>query len=131
MAWCGLFGLGGGCGSGDLDVPGAVPPRVDAGRMECIDDDGDGYGEGCGDPDCDDADPEVTDLCFRCGRAPREDCPCEPGTAPETTCTPPPIVGEQDGVVGSFVCSEGTRYCRDGLWSVCEAIGEYVFVPGR
>jgi hypothetical protein len=92
----------------------------------CIDHDGDGYGQYCAlGPDCDDNDPTITDQCRRCA-ATGQDCPCKAGTMP-VTCKPPTIIG--DG--GTFVCSEGTRYCRDGYWSACEILGQYVFVKSQ
>lgn len=122
--------LASGCGSDPTVAARAVPTRTDAGmHTACVDEDEDGFGDGCWARDCDDDDPEVTDACYRCGREPDEGCPCDPGTPPDITCTPPPIATTQDGVVGSFVCNEGTRYCRDGYWSACEAVGDYVFVP--
>jgi hypothetical protein len=95
------------------------------GLRECIDEDDDGFGnQYCEEGrDCDDDDPEVTDECYRCV-SPNRNCPCEPGTM-AVPCTPDAIQVEG----GTLVCAEGTRYCRDGLWSSCEAIGEYTFVP--
>ena len=97
---------------------GEVRAADDAGldEVECIDEDGDGFGEGCILADCDDEDPEVTDACFGCS-IPTEGCPCEPGTEPEF-CKPPPVeIGGE-----TVICNEGTRYCRDGEWTVCEPI---------
>lgn len=92
---------------------------------ECIDLDDDGYGKYCGyGLDCDDHDPEVTDECRRCVK-PNKNCPCDLGELP-VSCKPKDIQG--DG--GVYQCSEGSRYCRDGYWSDCEAIGDYVFVAG-
>ena len=105
----------------------SVIPRddEDAGPEDaCIDRDGDGYGRNCRKgKDCDDDDPRITDECRRC-LAVTKDCPCKPGTA-AARCTPPVI--EVEG--GVLVCAEGSRYCRDGYWSDCETIGEYVFQP--
>jgi hypothetical protein len=107
----------------------AAPPKVihrDGGDdlYECVDDDGDGFGQYCTKgSDCDDKDPNVTDECRRCKQA-KLNCPCKPGTMP-TKCDPPDMHVEG----GTLVCSEGTRYCRDGLYSDCEIIGQYVFVP--
>ena len=112
---------------GDDEVPPkTTKPSKDAGAEKCVDNDGDGFGDFCDEgDDCDDDDPEVTDECIRCARV-REGCKCEPGTEP-LGCDPPDI--KADG--GILVCSEGTRYCRDGAWSACEVIGDYVFVPNR
>lgn len=117
-----VFGCGGDDGGGR--PPGVSLEDMDAaaGARECIDEDGDGFGQFCDDLDCDDEDPDVTDECYRCG-SPAENCPCEPGTD-AVFCDPPDI--EVEG--GLLVCSEGTRYCRDSVWSECEIIGDYVFV---
>lgn len=113
---------------GDDDVPPTSPTKRDSGGddYECVDEDGDGFGKYCDEgPDCDDDDPEVTDECRKCARV-REGCKCTPGTEP-LKCDPPDIKTEG----GILVCSEGTRYCRDGSWSDCEIIGDYVFVPNE
>lgn len=118
--------------SGTEDVPsGFVPVDLDSGMDEaCIDEDGDGFGEFCAHRDCDDNDPEVTDLCFRCaGNKVADGCPCDEGTQPELGCEPPKIEDVVNGQRGAFVCMEGTRYCRNREWGACEAIGEYIFVP--
>lgn len=118
------------CGGDDTPAPGG--PGIgnhddDAGKTVCVDEDDDGWGKGCskGD-DCDDTDPDVTDECRRCRGGAVKDCPCKPGTQ-QVSCEPP--VKHVDG--GTLVCSEGTRYCRDGNWGDCETIGEYVFVADR
>lgn len=114
------------CGGDDTPAPAAMPPDdEDAGGNECIDNDRDGYGRRCSKgSDCDDNDPNKTDECRRCA-LPNENCPCKPGTE-QQRCDPPPQ--KVDG--GTLVCSEGTRYCREGYWSSCEVIIQYVrFVP--
>jgi hypothetical protein len=126
LAVCvGLLGVWA-CGD-DEAPPNTTKPTRDAGdEFECVDKDSDGFGTYCDDGnDCDDDDPEVTDECIRCARV-REGCKCEPGTEP-LGCDPPDK--KADG--GILVCSEGTRYCRDGSWGICEVIGDYVFVPNR
>jgi hypothetical protein len=102
-----------------------VVTHRDAGdEYECVDEDGDGFGLYCDKgSDCDDGDPSVTDECRRC-KQPKLNCPCKPGTMP-MKCDPPDMHVEG----GTLVCSEGTRYCRDGFYSDCEIIGQYVFVP--
>lgn len=52
---------------------------------------------------------------------PEEGCACDPGQ-PEIDCFLDPI----DNGDGTLTCNHGTRYCRDGLWTGCEAIREYV-----
>jgi hypothetical protein len=115
------IGCGGG-GGGSQDGGGEFLASGDSGADECIDEDDDGFGVGCDKRDCDDADPEITTECFRC-TPPGPGCPCEQGTAP-IHCKPPDIK-VPDGVL---VCRDGTTYCRDGKWSACEVIGEYMFV---
>jgi hypothetical protein len=92
----------------------------DASR-NCIDKDGDGYGPNCTfGSDCDDADPEVTNQCFRCAHI-AQGCPCEPGQ-PAIPCFLEPIQTEE----GQVVCNEGTRFCREGVWSDCESIRSFI-----
>lgn len=110
------------CGDGGGHRPGALPP-VDAG-YSCVDVDEDGYGVDCpsGD-DCDDNDATITDQCFSClDNAVQTGCACEPQVGLQ--CVPPPIP-HADGLL---ICREGTRYCRDGFWTACEPLGEYVLV---
>ncbi len=114
-----------GCGNRKkVGVGPAVPADgSDGGSDVCIDKDMDGYGPHCSaGPDCNDHDPNITDECVHCV-TPNQDCPCTPGTK-FISCKPPTRIG--DG--GTYVCSEGTRYCRGGFWSACEIIGQYIFV---
>jgi len=92
---------------------------------ECIDMDGDGFGKYCkAGQDCDDTDPTITDECIRC-RTPNIGCPCDPGTMP-MRCDPHYMMKTtQNGVVGTLTCSEGSRYCRDGVFSDCEVLLQY------
>lgn len=115
------IGCGGG-GGGSADAGGDFVVGGDGDAGMCIDEDDDGFGVNCAKRDCDDTDPEITTECFRC-TTPGPGCPCEPGTAP-IHCIPPsiPVKG------GLLVCRDGTTYCRDGKWSACEVIGEYMFV---
>lgn len=123
----GMFLSGVGCGDDSGGSSPGVPTARDASvsSRECYDPDNDGYGPYCElGRDCDENDPEVTDLCYRCA-TPNLDCPCEPGTEP-LWCDPP----DEKVEGGLITCSEGTRYCRDGLWSDCERIEQYaVFIP--
>jgi hypothetical protein len=117
-----------GCGD-DESPPGMVSVGMeDAGEPEpCIDDDGDGFGLNCtrGD-DCDDTNTAVTNQCVLCTKLVVKGCACEPGTKP-MACDPDDIKTTRNGVRGTLVCSEGTRYCRDGFYSDCEALVEYTF----
>jgi hypothetical protein len=119
-------------GGGDEGDDGLMTsgPEPDAGTRRCVDEDDDGFGTGCSGSqlDCDDADPLVTDECIRC-MEPAEDCPCEPGTV-SMLCIPEAKRVTMNGVSGKLVCSEGARYCRDGVWSDCEFLALYTsFVP--
>lgn len=113
-----------GCGADTRPTGPSVIPNddEDSGTDSCIDRDRDGYGRNCDKgKDCNDEDANITDECRRC-LVVTKDCPCKPGTVAQR-CVPPVI--EVDG--GILVCAEGSRYCRDGYWSDCETIGEYVF----
>lgn len=118
-------GHGGGSGGGDVQV------LADAGSGGCMDEDGDGFGYGCvPGADCDDADPNITDECRRCA-VPNKGCPCEVGSKP-LNCDPDDKRVTMNGVTGTLVCSEGTRYCRDGIYSDCEILFQYAtFVPDK
>jgi hypothetical protein len=126
VAW--LVSLG--CGDEDDSPSGTISVGMeDAGAPQpCIDEDGDGYGAHCtrGD-DCDDSDTSITDECVRCTKVVATGCPCEPGTKP-MECDPKDVkTTNAEGVRGTLVCSEGTRYCRDGFYSDCEALAQYTF----
>ena len=116
-----------GCSGSKRPAGAVVPSGDDDGGLDlCIDRDHDGYGRNCDlGSDCDDTDPKVTDGCRRCLQV-AKDCPCVAGTQ-QQRCTPPVV--HVDG--GVLVCQEGTRYCRDGFWSACETIGQYVFVADK
>jgi hypothetical protein len=117
------------CGDEEGNPPGTVSVDIeDAGAAEpCADEDGDGYGSNCTlVDDCDDSDTSITNQCEVCTKVVAKGCPCEPGTKP-MACDPEDIKTTRDGVRGTLVCSEGTRYCRDGFYSDCEALVEYTF----
>ena len=85
----------------------------------CVDEDNDGFGRYCtAGPDCDDRSADVHEGCTRCA-TPAAACACEPGTEAQSCYLD---VTEQDGQI---LCHEGTRYCRDGLWSECEGVFSY------
>jgi hypothetical protein len=97
-----------------------------------MDADGDGFGKYCpAGLDCNDHDPNVTDECVRCAM-PNLGCPCEPGTMP-MRCDPHYAKKTtMNGQTGTLVCSEGTRYCRDGAYSDCEILFSYAtFIPDK
>jgi len=110
------------CG-GDDGSPKAPMVTADAG-YSCVDMDDDGYGENCAaGEDCDDNDQAVTDQCVSClDNAVQTGCACEPQVGLQ--CAPPPIP-HPDGLL---ICREGTRYCRDGFWTACEPLGDYMLV---
>ena len=121
-----VLGWSVGCGGGHHgSAPSTVSTDDDGGASvihECEDADGDGFGRYCtAGADCDDSDPGVTDECKRCIQ-PSLNCPCEPGTAP-MRCDPH-YAKKVSG--GMLICSEGTRYCRDGAYSDCEVLQQYV-----
>jgi hypothetical protein len=120
-----LLGCGGGGGGGGDNT---LALDASTGSRECMDEDGDGFGRYCSEGnDCDDGDDTITDECRRCVR-PNEGCPCEPGTKP-MWCDPPDMRTVMNGVTGVLECKEGTRYCRDGVYSECEILLQYaVFV---
>lgn len=125
------FGCGGDDGPGNRGSAGSTSTRdMDGGsRASCIDEDEDGFGRNCSaGADCDDDDPEITDECRRCARD-LTGCTCEPGTEP-MWCKPEDMRVTQNGVTGTLVCTDGARYCREGVWSGCEILAQYTtFIP--
>lgn len=106
------------------DEPEGNAPVV-ASEGECVDLDGDGFGSHCSaGPDCDDRSPDIHTGCTDCA-APSAGCACEPGTAPASCYLD---VTREDG---DLMCHEGTRYCREGVWSQCEDIFSYVLPEAR
>ena len=94
--------------------------RSDAGGTQCDDRDGDGFGEGCSPGgDCDDFDKSIHTGCTRC-QYPQEGCGCAATDKPVSCYLTPSEADE-----GTIMCHEGTRYCRGGLWSACEAVVTY------
>jgi hypothetical protein len=119
-----VLALSSAAGCGDDDGPGGVVIPADSG-YSCVDEDNDGFtvGEGCFNLDCDDGNPDITDQCRECLDEPiQEGCACEPQEGLQ--CVPDPMPHPE----GLLVCREGTRFCRDGLWTACEPLGEYVLV---
>jgi hypothetical protein len=111
--------------SDDDKAPPVEDSELDAGTSECIDSDGDGFGKGCRrGSDCDDQNPDVTTGCYRCIHPETEGCACQDGTVP-AVC----FLDSKKTDAGTTVCSEGTRYCRDGKWTGCESVRTYV-APG-
>ena len=116
-----LLGACSGSGGGSPEGPHAL--GADA-AIACIDRDRDGHGDGCAEgADCDDHDPEMQSGCRRCA-LPNDGCACAAGTQP-VSC----YLDKSTDEDGNVMCHEGTRYCRDGLWSGCEGIHSYP-LPG-
>lgn len=104
---------------GPIDDGGVAPDAgaTDAGPRDCIDEDGDGYGDGAGclGYDCDDADPNVhpgaeevcNDIDDDCDFAVDEGCPCP--LAASNVC------GTLRGK-----CRLGVQVCVSSVWSECE-----------
>jgi hypothetical protein len=126
------------CGGDDDAVPIAEFDASSGGGRsnECIDEDGDGFGEGrCRyGRDCDDEDPDVGDECIRCPRCDDclaegntdcegcQGCPCEEGAASRACRLEKTIVDEATGTS----CSEGVMNCRDGEWTRCETADDWL-----
>jgi hypothetical protein len=79
---------------------------------DCVDQDGDGYGDNCMlGPDCDDGNPALNFSCD-CGLNPHEGCPCNPGD--EMSC-----FEAETRFLGVGSCMAGKRQCDNGEWSAC------------
>jgi hypothetical protein len=93
---------------------------VSQNAADCVDRDGDGFGANCErGTDCDDHDNSIQRGCLRCA-FPSEGCACAEGTAPESC-----YLDKTKDDDGTLMCHEGTRYCREGLWSSCESIHSF------
>src|SRR5688572_4793431 len=86
----------------------------------CIDSDGDGFGVDCAlGRDCNDRDEKITHECRACAH-PEPGCACASDQVPIPCFLPDTQLPD-----GNVMCHEGTRTCRDGLWSQCEGILSY------
>lgn len=104
--------------------------------LPCVDRDGDryGFGIGCINIDCDDANANITDQCY-CGRVPnvRQGCSCQLGAAP-LGCDLD--TGLSRGA--ELACNLGQRNCEPvpgnpeaGQWSACQQWREDFRRPTR
>ena len=114
-----------GCGAPPTDRPEALtssvspvqPPAIPEGSAQgdCLDQDGDGFGAWCRrGADCDDHDPLVTDICYRCLVA-AEGCSCLEQADPR------PCDVDTNGPPNDRTCWLGQRNCVDGVWAHCVA----------
>jgi hypothetical protein len=109
------------CGDDGKGADDNADTTLDDGQKdECVDQDGDGFGEHCSEgADCDDADDTVFEECGTCSD-PSEGCECD-GDSPAIECqlTPDQVVED------SLLCETGMRYCREGLWTACIGVAAF------
>src|SRR5688572_4934987 len=107
----------------DVETAGRESSEFDAG-VTCEDVDHDGFGRNCARGyDCNDNDPKSTNECRSCA-APELGCSCAPGAGPVSCFLPDEALPG-----GDVMCREGTRFCREGVWSGCESVHSYVVAP--
>lgn len=83
--------------------------------LECIDEDGDGFGENCEfSSDCDDANPNFTEWCPDCSKSNYPGCACSGKSVPCYSFDP--------GTKGVGACKVGVQSCKSGYWQPC--VGE-------
>jgi streptogramin lyase len=94
------------------DVEQPVQPVEDTEESECIDEDGDGFGENCNfGIDCDDFNPNFGDVCPDCSKAGTIGCAC---SGKPLSCY------EYDpATAGKGLCKKGQQLCTDGFWKAC------------
>lgn len=86
-------------------------------QKNCIDQDNDGYGDGCSmGLDCDDSDPLHFNDCSQCSNISVPGCLCSV-EGQKIDC-----FGGDWKLVGIGQCKSGAQICKDGVWSKC--IGE-------
>ncbi|MDD9971945.1 MAG: C-type lectin domain-containing protein, partial [Myxococcales bacterium] len=119
--WIGAVFFLGCADIGPGDVGGTA--EMDAG-VACVDRDGDGFGINCGrGRDCDDTDASITNDCMACSR-PELGCACGASQEPISCFLDDRLMPD-----GQVMCSEGTRYCKDGYWGRCEDVYSYLISP--
>jgi len=110
-----------GDGEGQPEGDAIVQPETSQ-SVDCVDKDGDGYGENCYlGKDCNDANPNFTVYCPPCDSQNQEGCQCFQEGAAEVCYEGDP------GSVGVGVCQLGQRYCKQGYWTAC--VGQIVPMP--
>ncbi len=82
---------------------------------QCQDGDGDGFGLNCPNgQDCNDADRNSTNECYRCA-SPATGCECTQEGATDA-CN---VETDSNAIGGDGVCHSGTRLCTNGRWQRC------------
>ncbi len=91
------------------------PPDIEEDTTEevpCIDEDSDGFGDGCNlGPDCDDLNPNFGDVCPDCTKAGTVGCTC---SSKSMTC-----YSHDPSTIGKGVCKKGQQLCKNGYWDTC------------
>ncbi|MEZ4226607.1 MAG: choice-of-anchor L domain-containing protein [Polyangiaceae bacterium] len=113
-------------------VPTSCSPRSelpglgasDAGSIACVDNDHDGFGNGCAaGADCDDSDPSSGNECYACIQ-PRPGCPCT-SQGQRASC------GQVQSTVGKQVtCGYGETVCDGGVYGECIINNSVTLLPG-
>ena len=87
---------------------------------QCLDDDGDGFGENCASgPDCDDYNPNFALNCPDCKKGNVPGCACSGKSAP--------CYSSDFSTKGVGACKAGTQACSAGFWKQC--LGEVTPTP--
>ena len=82
---------------------------------DCIDDDGDNYGENCQlGADCDDSNPNFNVSCPDCKKSGTTGCSCVAGSK-SVTC-----YSGDSAWIGKGQCASGQHQCSNGFWSECK-----------
>ncbi|GMV44539.1 MAG: hypothetical protein AMXMBFR64_62550 [Myxococcales bacterium] len=99
--------------TGPVDATGATEADAPVTAPSCVDLDGDGAGDGCPTPDCDDGNPHFAADCPDCAAATATGCPCATGGA-TALC-----FSADAELAGTGVCAIGVRTCTDDHWTAC------------
>lgn len=80
---------------------------------ECIDEDGDGYGQDCDfGVDCDDSNPNFGDVCPDCSKVGTVGCSC---SGKSLSC-----YSHDPATLGKGTCKKGLQACTNGFWDECK-----------